>query len=647
MKKCLSVAAVAAAMALCTACAGKPSPAPSSSAPDPSIVPELLIPYTEKELILPALQWSGGPQRADGTNSLWDARSLAEAKVNLVSVYYRPMDAEGKTLAGFWLPTADMYQRTMDHAAEDIALSRELGIRVMGYTDTVQFNDKLMQEAYGYTLEDLAVKQADGSFAFTKAWDPEGCYVACINKPKWRGLLSEINKLTAEAGFSSLMYDYYPYMAGGYFCHCSECEKLWEAYSLEKLGEAKPMPVILDFPDPVSVAYYKFRMESFASFMKETAAAAKAVNPAFSLLQNHNLNSYDAPYQLLLGALDPPTTEFWGLDCGNESALYMPQLAEALGAEQLYAYYNAESQYAPSYRYKVNLAEFYAVTGGLMHQPDAENTAAGFFDFVSARKPVYAGSHSIAKTGVLYSWETDVFSWSSPVFEKGYAEYRENISRQAAAALVKAGIPSDFVALEREGVLDRLSQYDVLVVPEYAYFAEDTWREPIRAFAQRGGRLVVTGGKAGEFIEGLLHDLPDAKVWYVANFTGSMNEARLTLPEAYTNALSDAGAYTQFRFSSPMEDLSATVRQNGSDLYLHIIRRGNPDGREDTGVSFTFTPPEGYEIGYVQAGCPYLETEGVSVEWSRDDQGGVTVQSGVFDTYLLVTLKPSAIAGLG
>ena len=504
-----------------------------------------------------------------------------------------------------------------------------------------------MYKRQGYTLEDLAVKQADGSFAFTKAWDPEGCYVACINKPKWRGLLSEINKLTAEAGFSSLMYDYYPYMAGGYFCHCSECEKLWEAYSLEKLGEAKPMPVILDFPDPVSVAYYKFRMESFASFMKETAAAAKAVNPAFSLLQNHNLNSYDAPYQLLLGALDPPTTEFWGLDCGNESALYMPQLAEALGVEQLYAYYNAESQYAPSYRYKVNLAEFYAVTGGLMHQPDAENTAAGFFDFVSARKPVYAGSHSIAKTGVLYSWESDVFSWSSPVFEKGYAEYRENISRQAAAALVKAGIPSDFVALEREGVLDRLSQYDVLVVPEYAYFAEDTWREPIRAFAQRGGRLVVTGGKAGEFIEGLLHDLPDAKVWYVANFTGSMNEARLTLPEAYTNALSDAGAYTQFRFSSPMEDLSATVRQNGSDLYLHIIRRGNPDGREDTGVSFTFTPPEGYEIGYVQAECPYLETEGVSVEWSRDDQGGVTVQSGVFDTYLLVTLKPSSIAGLG
>ena len=156
----------------------------------------------------------------------------------------------------------------MEHAAEDIALSNELGIRVMGYTDTVQFDDKLMQEAYGYTLEDLAVKQADGNYVFTKAWDPEGCYVACINKPKWRGLLSEINKLTAEAGFSSLMYDFYPYMAGGYFCHCSECEKLWKDYSREKLGEPKPMPVTFEFPDPVSVAYYKFRMESFADFMK-------------------------------------------------------------------------------------------------------------------------------------------------------------------------------------------------------------------------------------------------------------------------------------------------------------------------------------------------------------------------------------------
>ncbi len=94
------------------------------------------------------------------------------------------------------------------------------------------------------------------------------------------------------------------------------------------------------------------------------------------------------------------------------------------------------------------------------------------------------------------------------------------------------------------------------------------------SFAQRGGRLVVTGGKAGEFIKGLLGDLPDAKVSYVANFTGAMSEARLTLPEAYTDALTGAGAYTQFCFTSPMEDLSATVRQNGSDLYLHIIRQG-------------------------------------------------------------------------
>ena len=158
---------------------------------------------------------------------------------------------------------------------------------------------------------------------------------------------------------------------------------------------------------------------------------------------------------------------------------------------------------------------------------------------------------------------------------------------------------------------------------------------------------MVTGGKAGEFIKGLLGDLPDAKVSYVANFTGAMSEARLTLPEAYTDALTGAGAYTQFCFTSPMEDLSATVRQNGSDLYLHIIRRGNPEGRENTGVSFTFTPPEGYEIGYVRAECPYLETPAVGIEWSRDDKGVVTAQSEAFDTYLLVTLKPSRIAGLG
>lgn len=54
MKKRLSIAAIAAAIALCTACAGKPAPAPSSSAPDLSTEPDLLIPYTEQELVLPA-----------------------------------------------------------------------------------------------------------------------------------------------------------------------------------------------------------------------------------------------------------------------------------------------------------------------------------------------------------------------------------------------------------------------------------------------------------------------------------------------------------------------------------------------------------------------------------------------------------------
>ncbi len=187
----------------------------------------------------------------------------------------------------------------------------------------------------------------------------------------------------------------------------------------------------------------------------------------------------------------------------------------------------------------------------------------------------------------------------------------------------------------------------MLVVPEYAYFEEDTWKEPVRAFAQRGGRLVVTGGKAGEFIKGLLGDLPDAKVSYVANFTGAMSEARLTLPEAYTDALTGAGAYTQFRFTSPMEDLSATVRQNGSDLYLHIIRRGNPEGRGKYGRLLHIYTAGGLRNRLCPSGCPYLETPAVGIEWSRDDKGVVTAQSEAFDTYLLVTLKPSRIAGLG
>ena len=628
MKKRRIAFGLLACLLLCVSCKGGSTEEP--------------LPYVDEELVLPALQWSGGPLREDGTNSYWDARPLAEAGVNLVSVLYRPLGEDGVPLSGFWLPTAEQYRAAMEHAAPDIALSDSLGLRVMGYADTVQFDAQRMQDAYGYTLEDLAVKNADGSYAFSTAWDPAGNFLACINQPAWREMLTEINRLTAEAGFASLMYDYYPYAAAGYFCHCRACAEQWAAYSLRELGEEAPMPESFAFPDPVSIAYYKFRMESYASFMKETAAEAKKINPSYELLQNHNMNSGDLPSQMLLGGIQTPTSEFWGVANGDDSTLYMYQLAEALGAERLYTYYNAQDQWTPIYRYKVNLAESYAVCGGMMLQQEPTETAAGFFRFVQDHPRVYAGSRSIAQTGILYSWESALFSDCGADMSLGYLDYPSNLSRQAAAAMVKAGVPADFVALEREGALERMKQYSTLVIPEYDYFDAAVWREPLRAYVEDGGSLVVLGEKAGDFVREALESAAEGTVYWVDGFTRVYADADMVLPEEFLRALADAGADRQLRITSAEDSLSATVRRNGPDLYLHVIRRGDPAWMEEPekGLSLTFTLPEGYTVRGVTAECPYMEEgDAPSVRWSLDEEGRLEATVDRFDTYLLITLS--------
>lgn len=617
----------------------KSSSSANDSSKSPTKTPEQLYPYTIKKLVLPALQWSGGPVRKDGSRSYWNPTPLASALVNLVSVIYWPFDENGNIIGG--LPTAEQYQKVMEHAAYDLQKSKELGIGVIGYTDTVQFKLDVLQKAYGYTLDDLAYKDVNGNTIFTTTWDPAGNYIACINQPKWRALLTEINYLTAKAGFECLMYDFYPYAASSYFCHCSSCQKLWKEYSKKVLGKAVKMPTSFSFPDPVSIAYYKFRVESYADFMKETASKAKKYYPNFYLMQNNNMNGYDTPYSILLGALTPPTSEYWTVDNGNESSLYMYQLAEALGAETVFAYYNSDPQITPIYKYKVNLAESYAVCGAMMHHSEPTSTCSKFFHFMNDRQRVYAGSHSIAEVGILYSWESSLFS-NITLSGSLMFDFRNNISRQAASALVKTGISYDFVALERKGVLERLKQYKVLVVPEYDYFVKDTWEKPVKEFVKNGGKLVVLGENARKFISGIIGSDSKAAL-YVDDFTSAASEASMSIPTEFKNAMAHAGATDQLKIQVHPELTAATIRQNGPDIYLHFIRRGDPRYVTNKTMKFKYRLPDGYVVDNVTAECPYTKNTSISIDWSVDKDGYLTGQTGEFDTYLLVVLKPSAI----
>lgn len=587
----------------------------------------------EEQLVLQWVQWSGGPQRADGTRSYWDPVSASYAKVNVMQVIYHPFDEKGKTIHG--LPTITQYRQAMEHAKYDLEKSKELGIGVIGYSDTVQFSiDNLKTEYKDIKLEDLCAVDYRGKNIFTTAWHPDGLYIACINKPKWRELLKENVYETAKAGFIGLQYDFHPYAAASYFCFCNSCMEGWKAYSKKVLGEEKPMQRYFDFSTEVSRAYFRWKIECFADFMKETGSKAKEYNPDFQLLMNHNINGYDMPLEILLGAIEVPTSEYWGVDNGIDSSLYMYQLAEALGKHDVYAVYNTAAQCDPIFRYKVNLAESYAVCGGMSFVDCDEGVA--FFNFVHKRPQVYAGTHSLAKVGLMYSWESSLYSDISFNYNTLYYDYANDITRQAATALVKAGVVYDYLALEYDGVLNRMKQYDVLVIPEYDYFSKETWEKPLKQFSASGGKLIVLGNNSKKFVQSVLGDNAQ-NVYYVPDFTATSSDKALNLTESFLSSLEAANAKAQLQLLNNEDCTTATIRQKDSDIYIHVIRRGNDETRSDRTQSLKYKVPEGFKVKDVKVECPFT-TLNVSVNWNLDDNGYLNVSTGDFDTYLLITV---------
>ncbi|MBQ8732637.1 MAG: hypothetical protein IJY82_07400 [Oscillospiraceae bacterium] len=588
----------------------------------------------DDKLILSWINWSGGPVRDDGTYSLWDSASAEMVKVNQISTYYLAKKSDGSTVFG--VPTNEQLEEVMEHAKYDIDLSHEKGIRVIGYSDTVQFS-KESATAMGYTVDELVAVGYGGQQIVTTAWYKGGLYVACINSPEWRNWLSKNLKATAEAGFDGLQYDLHPYAAAGMFCQCDHCVELWAKRSEEKLGTARTIPNAFDFSTEEGRVYWQWKMDCFGDFLRETTEAAKKENPDFILLMNNNVTGTNFGFEALGGVWDMPTSEHGNTSNGYESTLFMYQMAEALGYSDLYAQYGTDDEIDPIFRYKVNLAESFAVNGGLSYVSDKYGVGSAMFTFAGGiHSEAYTGTKSIAKVAILWSVESNVYSIPVDYFQfVGLLHpYAYDFARQTSAALVKSGITYDYLALEPEGVLDRLNQYDVLVLPEYTYFNSETWEPVLKAIAERGKKLIVLGRDSKEFVNS------DADhITYVPNFTQSSGESSLTVSKAFMDALKETGATNQVSIKNNQDVTAVTARKAADgNIYLHVIRRGGDDNLADRTAKLEFTLPEGFQLDTVTGENPFVRPVKVDVEYSLEGNT-LSIESEKFDTYLLLTLK--------
>ncbi|MBQ8732638.1 MAG: hypothetical protein IJY82_07405 [Oscillospiraceae bacterium] len=586
------------------------------------------------------VQWYGGQEREDGTKSLWDWQQAEVGHVNQMSTYYLATDDEGNTVYG--VPTNAQYQKVMDHALYDIEKCDERGIRIIGYSDTVQFEERIAQEM-GFTLDQIASVNAQGQYTFTNAWHDPGLYIACINSPEWKGWLKENLRQTAAAGFAGLQYDFHPYAGAGLFCYCEHCKEGWKEHSKEVLGEEAAYPTQLDFSNEVSREYWRWKIECFRDFMDETSAAAKEINPDFLMLMNNNANGVNFAFEALYGAVDMPTSEHGGTNNGFDSTLYLYQMAEALGFSDLYTQYNAYAEVDPAFRYKVNIGESFATTGGITYVIEhAANISTKAFTFADERHQVYANTKSMAKAAVLWSIESNLFSMSPEEFPYSSLLYtvETDYARQVALLLVNACITYDYLALEPEGVLERMDQYDVFFLPEYSYFEDETWKPVLEKIKEQGKDLIVLGTEAESKVKELVPELADYKrAWYIENFTKQAFGSNHGVPKDFMTALNRSKARDLVSVKNNQAFTSVTVREGlDGTIYLHVVRRGGDDALADHTAKIEFTLPEGYDCKKITGSCPFTEDVDIDVDFEEED-GVLTIQTGDFDTYALLTLK--------
>ena len=444
-------------------------------------------------LDLPSLQW-GAPKRADGSVRFWDPKALAGIGTNLVSVYYRPMDDNGKYRGVTWVIPPSLLTPVLENAKPELRESHSLGIKVIGYGDTIQFSPDVFRSE-NLDPEKYYALDIDGKKVPCAGWDPTGNYMSCLNNPHWLSLQKQINTMTAKAGFDAFQFDLYPYgERPGYHCRCSHCLSAWREYSRKRFGASKPIPgVALNLAgNSVDRAYWEWRMLCLADFLKSVQRSARTARPTFVFIQNHNVDSVDFAFTALHGGLDQPSTELSRLTLGNDSSLYLYRMAEAVNGAKLYSLCNSEKQRTPTSRLRVALAEAFA-GGGALHAPaesDCRPTVSSYLGFVRANPSWFAGTKSDASVGILFSWRDHACLQGPGTGDCRRMDWGQNSCKRAAAALASKGIPYDYVIAEKRLKAAQLAHYRVIITPELKLL-DDADARALQAYVRGGGRLSV------------------------------------------------------------------------------------------------------------------------------------------------------------
>lgn len=574
------------------------------------------------------LQWGGGNAekalRPDGSLPFWDWVSAAECDVNKMHIIFTCRDENGGKITG--VPDPASLERRCKVCAYELEESHKAGIKIIAYSDDVQFAAATMQRM-GLTLDDIAFLR-NGQPIVDRGWNPEGSYIACINAPAWRDWLRRNLRVYAEAGYDGLQLDYHPYSAGGYFCTCRHCKAGWAARSAEKFGELREPPHgCFDFTQETDREYYLWRMDCLNEFLTYVFDGALEVNPQFETLMNDNAFTSTFAFQSLGRSVNGATSEFWGRRCGYDSTLYLNLITEAFGYRELNTIINDCGQTAEEWQYKTILAESFSTTGGVTQHGPYFETGRRIMHFAKEHPAMYGDTSSMAKVALLYSAESEALTIPTGV-ATGLSLTGENSrSREADQSLLSAGIVHDIVVIEREWVLDALKEYDAFVIPSYNYFNDAAWRPILKELSACGCPVVR-----------LMREDAPQEPDYTAALLGGNRPIYIKASDCDTLAAAVGSANVVTSLNNK-KTAQLTARTDGEKIYIHVTRLGGPNASECAFQRLAARIPAGMTVTDVKAYAPFDDCTDLAAAWTEQD-GLLTVTTGEFDTYavLAVTL---------
>jgi hypothetical protein len=405
----------------------------------------------------------------------------------------------------------------MESAKELIALCHEYDIRVFAYLQSATFMYetflKEMPEAKGWM-------QIDKFGNFSELGPQYWRYMHCFNQRGYTDFVKRVARLAIlEANADGIWLD----TAGGFYCYCDACQRMFREYLTQKWPAPKEVfgipsfdgikiPTAVNCRDVLYQEWIRFRCDSTTRSIKQVRDYAKELNPEVAVAVNTSMpspiNFYEqggVDFNAVNRIVDCSLSEngdYPGIDDGaivNQVRNF--KAVDASGAVTISSAWNLDEtnqDIMPGNDEQINLhmAECAAFGKRCVASTWAlrpiEQGRKCFFEreeiyqavksnnrFFERNEDLYVGTKSLANVAILHSFPSMAFA-----FERVYASVAgfEQICFQNQ-------IPFEIVFDEN---LPELGRYDVLILADQCCLSDQAV-EAIRGFASTGKGLICTG----------------------------------------------------------------------------------------------------------------------------------------------------------